>query len=42
LASIRALAAAPPGRIKITGFEIHKVSLRWRDMLFVEVRQTPD
>jgi len=32
------LAATPPGRIKITGFEIHKVSLRWRDLLFVEVK----
>lgn len=37
LASLPALAA-PAGRIKITGFEIHKVSLRWRDMLFVEVK----
>ena len=33
-----ASAAPSPGRIKITGFEIHKVSLRWRDMLFVEVK----
>jgi galactonate dehydratase len=38
LACLPALAAAPAGRIKITGFEIHKVSLRWRDMLFVEVK----
>ena len=38
LACLPALAAAPPGRIKITGFDIHKVSLRWRDMLFVEVK----
>ena len=30
--------AAPGGSIKITGFEIHKVSLRWRDLLFVEVK----
>jgi len=33
-----AFAAAPAGRIKITGFEIHKVSLRWRDLLFLEVK----
>ncbi len=32
------LSAAPTDRIKITGFEIHKVSHRWRDMLFVEVK----
>lgn len=38
LACLPALAAPPPGRIKITGFEVHKVSLRWRDMLFVEVK----
>jgi len=38
LGCMPALAAPPPGRIKITGFEIHKVSLRWRDMLFVEVK----
>jgi galactonate dehydratase len=31
------LAAALPGKIKITGFEIHKVSVRWRDLMFVEV-----
>ena len=37
LASLPALAA-PAGRIRITGFEIHKVSLRWRDMLFLEVK----
>jgi galactonate dehydratase len=28
----------PVGKVKITGFEIHKVSLRWRDLLFVEVK----
>jgi galactonate dehydratase len=28
---------AAPGRVKITGFSIHKVSVRWRDMMFVEV-----
>ena len=39
LASLPLLAAGPPpGRIKITGFEIHKVTLRWRDLLFVEVK----
>jgi galactonate dehydratase len=38
LACLPALAAAPTDRIKITGFEIHKVSLRWRDMLFLEVK----
>ncbi len=26
------------GRVKITGFEVHKVTLRWRDLLFVEVK----
>jgi galactonate dehydratase len=26
-----------PGRVKITGFDIHKVSIRWRDLLFLEV-----
>jgi galactonate dehydratase len=26
------------GKVKITGFGIHKVSVRWRDLLFVEVR----
>jgi len=30
-------AADPLGKIKITGFEIHKVSVRWRDLMFVEV-----
>lgn len=38
LACLPALAAEPAGRVKITGFEIHKVSRRWRDMLFVEVK----
>jgi galactonate dehydratase len=32
------MRAAPLGRIKITGFEIHKVSLRWRDLVFLEVK----
>src|SRR6266567_2373063 len=31
------LLAAPIGKVKITSFEIHKVSVRWRDLLFVEV-----
>jgi galactonate dehydratase len=31
-------AANPPGKVKITGFDIHKVSVRWRDLMFVEVR----
>jgi galactonate dehydratase len=34
----RAFPSAPPlGKVKITGFEIHKVSVRWRDLMFVEV-----
>jgi galactonate dehydratase len=36
-ALIPAGRAAPPGKIKITGFEVHKVSVRWRDLMFVEV-----
>jgi galactonate dehydratase len=28
---------APLGKVKITGFDIHKVSVRWRDLMFVEV-----
>jgi galactonate dehydratase len=31
------LAADPLGKVKITRFEIHKVSVRWRDLMFVEV-----
>jgi galactonate dehydratase len=30
-------AQAPLGKMKITGFDIHKVSIRWRDLMFVEV-----
>ena len=30
--------ARAQGKVRITGFEIHKVSLRWRDLLFVEVK----
>ena len=33
-----ALRAQAPGKVRITGFEIHKVSLRWRDLMFVEVK----
>ncbi len=33
----RTLRAAPAGKVKITGFAIHKVSVRWRDLMFVEV-----
>jgi galactonate dehydratase len=32
------LASVLPGKIKITGFAIHKVSVRWRDLMFVEVQ----
>jgi galactonate dehydratase len=31
------LRAASLGKVKITGFDIHKVSVRWRDLMFVEV-----
>lgn len=27
----------PPGKIKITGFGIHKATLRWRDLVFLEI-----
>ena len=34
----RQTSAAPSsGTIKITGFDIHKVTLRWRDLVFLEV-----
>jgi galactonate dehydratase len=36
LASVRS-AFATPAPLKITRFDIHKVTLRWRDMVFVEV-----
>lgn len=29
--------AAPDGKVKITGFTIHKATLRWRDLVFLEV-----
>jgi galactonate dehydratase len=43
VAAIPALARAqrPPGSsgtLKITGFSFHKCSVRWRDLLFIEVR----
>lgn len=38
LLSGRLLSAREPiGRIKITGFNIHKATLRWRDLIFLEV-----
>jgi galactonate dehydratase len=41
LAAVPLASAFPtvtaPGKVKITGFSIHKVSVRWRDMMFVEV-----
>ena len=30
--------ATPPGKVKITGFAIHKATLRWRDLVFLEVK----
>ena len=30
-------SASGPGKLKITHFEIHKVTLRWRDLVFLEV-----
>ena len=30
--------AAPAGKIKITKFEIHKVTVRWRDLVFLEIQ----
>jgi galactonate dehydratase len=37
LSACASRAAIPPGKVKITGFDIHKVSVRWRDLMFVEV-----
>ncbi len=37
LGALPLLAAGPSGNVKITGFGIHKVSVRWRDLMFVEV-----
>jgi galactonate dehydratase len=32
------IGATPNGKVKITGFAIHKVTLRWRDLVFLEVQ----
>ena len=34
---MRGQIPAPLGKVKITRFDIHKVSVRWRDLMFVEV-----
>jgi galactonate dehydratase len=31
-------SAAPNGKVKITGFTIHKATVRWRDLVFLEVK----
>lgn len=31
-------AATPQGKVKIKGFAIHKATLRWRDLVFLEVK----
>jgi galactonate dehydratase len=31
-------AGHAPGRVKITGFKIHKATVRWRDLVFLEVQ----
>lgn len=33
----RAVRAQPPGKVKITKFALYKSTLRWRDLLFLEV-----
>lgn len=33
-----AARAAPLGKVKITKFEIHKVTVRWRDLVFLEIQ----
>ena len=30
--------ATPDGKVKITSFAIHKATLRWRDLVFLEVK----
>jgi galactonate dehydratase len=30
--------ATPDGKVKVTGFAIHKATLRWRDLVFLEVK----
>lgn len=37
LPAVQKSARAVPGKIKITGFAIHKVTVRWRDLVFLEV-----
>jgi galactonate dehydratase len=32
------IGATPNGKVKITSFAIHKVTLRWRDLVFLEVQ----
>ena len=34
---LQALAGVALGKLKITGFRIHKATLRWRDLVFLEV-----
>jgi galactonate dehydratase len=36
-AAVPAASLAGPGNVRITRFDIHKVTLRWRDLLFLEV-----
>ena len=36
-ATARRARAAATGKLKITGFRTHKVTLRWRDLMFLEV-----
>ena len=39
LGAPRALRCEPAnGKVKITGFTIHKATLRWRDLVFLEVK----
>lgn len=39
LVAPRALrCAASDGKVKITGFAIHRATLRWRDLVFLEVK----
>lgn len=37
IAGLRAMRAAAPGKVKITRFDIHKVTLRWRDLVFLVI-----
>src|SRR5579883_2622802 len=36
-AALPAYGQKPPGKVRITGFRIHKVTVRWRDLVFLEV-----